>query len=170
MFILDQLKEYDLLLLSKEPLPTEEVKKLTNADFLLKIRKEKGKILAMVQGRRKKDQAFITLRMDKELHKDYALINIGGPDLHKMHVYYFDSLVTSVREFKTIKSCEFFPTADIILQPSLLNELQCQEVMAPERLKPMQEFIHRQRDHFNESQLEALDYVTKMKKEDFLLI
>lgn len=40
----------------------------------------------------------------------------------KVHVYFFESLTTTVREFRTIKSCEFFPTAQIILDPTLINK------------------------------------------------
>ena len=115
MSILDQIKDFDLLLLSFEPLPTNEVKKLTNADYLLKIKKEKGKMLTVVNARRKRDQNYIILKLDRELHNDFMMVRCVNLDFLKMHVYYFDSLITTVREFRTIKSCEFFPTAQIIL-------------------------------------------------------
>ena len=44
MPILDSLKEFDLVLITEEPLPIEEAKKITNIEYLLKMKKQKGKI------------------------------------------------------------------------------------------------------------------------------
>lgn len=46
--ILDSLKEFDLLLISEVPLPTKDAKKITNVNYLLNMKKEKGKMLAIV--------------------------------------------------------------------------------------------------------------------------
>ena len=118
MRILDSLKEFDLLIICEEPLPTNEAKKITSVDYLMKMRNEKGKILCIVNQRRKKDDTFVTLKVDAQLHEDYLCIQVRQNSLMKVHVYFFDSLSTIVREFRTIKSCEFFPTADIILDPT----------------------------------------------------
>jgi len=40
-----------------------------------------------------------------------------------MHVYFFDSLSTRIREFKTIKSAEFYPTSKFIFDPSLIPKM-----------------------------------------------
>ena len=40
----------------------------------------------------------------------------------KIYAYFFDSLMTTVREFRTIKSCEFFETGQVILNPVLTLE------------------------------------------------
>jgi hypothetical protein len=45
---LSSLKEFDLLLLSKEELDVTNVKKLTSAKFLKDIQNEPGKMMAMV--------------------------------------------------------------------------------------------------------------------------
>ena len=50
--IVDSLKEFDLLLISQEPLPVDEVKKITSIDYLLKMKYEKGKMLGIVSGKR----------------------------------------------------------------------------------------------------------------------
>jgi hypothetical protein len=55
------------------------------------------------------------------MHEEYLCVNVRMADLFKVHVYFFDSLITTVREFRTIKSCEFFPAASIILNPTLAN-------------------------------------------------
>lgn len=78
----------------------------------------------MVTARRKKDAAYIKIKIDKDLHNDYICHNIRNLDFFKVHIYFYDSLITTIREFRTIKSCEFFPTANIILNPNLINEMQ----------------------------------------------
>jgi len=35
-----------------------------------------------------------------------------------MNVYYFDSMSTRIREFRTIKSAEFYPASRYILDPA----------------------------------------------------
>ena len=37
-----------------------------------------------------------------------------------MYIYFFDSMSTRIREFRTIKSAEFYPTAKYILDPTLI--------------------------------------------------
>jgi hypothetical protein len=64
---------------------------------------------------------YITVRIDRRLHEDYVCLNVKEYEHLKVHVYFFDSLMTTIREFRTIKSCEFFPTASLILDPSLIN-------------------------------------------------
>lgn len=43
-----------------------------------------------------------------------------------MFVYYFDSMSTRIREFRTVKSAEFYPTAKYILDPSLIPKRGCE--------------------------------------------
>ena len=59
MGALDSLKEFDLLLISEQPLPVDEAKKLTGIDYLMNMKKEKGKMLSLVSARRKKDSPYI---------------------------------------------------------------------------------------------------------------
>jgi len=40
----------------------------------------------------------------------------------KMHCYHFENLATTVREYKTLKMCEFYKMAPILLYPSLALE------------------------------------------------
>jgi hypothetical protein len=46
------LKEFDLLLLSKEELDVKNVKKLTSSKFLKDIQSQPGKMMAMVNQKR----------------------------------------------------------------------------------------------------------------------
>jgi len=71
----------------------------------------------MVINRRKKEKSYISVKIDRELHEEYVTLNFRDGELYNLHVYFYDSFSTIVREFRTIKCCEFFPTADIILKP-----------------------------------------------------
>ena len=53
MSILDSLKEFDLLFICEEALPVDEVKKVKNIKELLKLREGQGKMLSIVDKRRK---------------------------------------------------------------------------------------------------------------------
>jgi hypothetical protein len=70
----------------------------------------KGKFLAIVCGGRSKDKSSVMIKADPE-HS--ACLN-GDKEIF---AYYFDSLMTIVREFKSIKCCEFFTIGDVILDP-----------------------------------------------------
>ncbi|CDW72124.1 splicing endonuclease positive effector [Stylonychia lemnae] len=170
--LLDSLKEFDLLYISEEPLPVDEVKKVTNLQYLLKMRDEKGKMLCMVHQRRKKDKTHIVIKVDSDLHEDYVRVNIRNHTHLKVHVYFFDSLSTTIREFRTIKSCEFYPTAKIILNPQiyLCDQMAQQNQKFNDHQERMRGFVHHYGMNFNESQRDALKQVYNMKKEDFLLI
>ena len=37
-----------------------------------------------------------------------------------IYIYFFDSMSTRIREFRTIKSAEFYPCSKYILDPSLI--------------------------------------------------
>lgn len=76
MPILDSLKEFDLVLITEEPLPIDEAKKITNIEYLLKMKKQKGKMLCVVSKRRKNDCDYISLKIDAELHEDYICVNV----------------------------------------------------------------------------------------------
>ena len=84
------------------------------------------------------------------------------------------SLLTAIREFKTIKNCEFFKTGPIIFNPKQgledLHEEESKNVQFDSDQQRMTKFIEQNADQFNTSQLEALDRVAAMKEKDILLI
>lgn len=86
-------------------------------EYLMKMREQQGKMLSIVSKRRKRDKTFIEVKIDVELNEEFICLNVRQLDFLKVNVYFFDSLSTTIREFRTIKSCEFFPTANIILNP-----------------------------------------------------
>ena len=129
-------------------------------------------------------------------HDKYVNTQCSQFEYHKMNVYYFDSMSTRIREFTTVKSVEFYPSAKFILDPSLIPQKQsqndkstCSEGTSPnasvglsgmvESMKKMpvdrgiiqmKTFIDCHRDRFNKSQYQALFDVANMKPVDFLLI
>ena len=74
------------------------------------MRDQKGKFLAIVCGGRSKDKRSVMIKADP----GHSACLKGE---NKIFAYYFDSLMTTVREFKSIKSCEFFKIGDVILDP-----------------------------------------------------
>jgi hypothetical protein len=85
------------------------------------MRDKSGKFLAMVCGNRSKDQSFVWVKVDlgQSTYFSYQQIKLFESRDTLIFAYYFDSLMTTIREFRTIKCCEFFKTGDVILNPSL---------------------------------------------------
>lgn len=49
-------------------------------------------------------------------------MNCSSYEYFPIHIYFFDSMSTRIREFRTIKSAEFYPTAEYILNPSMITK------------------------------------------------
>ena len=64
---------------------------------------------------------------DLEMHDSYSM----------MHCYHFESLSTTVREYKTLKQMEFCMMAPILLQPTL--SLQKKQEMISEHKRTIDE-------------------------------
>jgi hypothetical protein len=67
-----------------------------------------------------------------------------------MHIYFLDSLATTMREFRTIKSCEFYATSQIILDPSI-GLKPPNDVPQDDKGHKMLAFIEEHKYNFNES-------------------
>jgi len=52
-------------------------------------------------------------------HAEYLIKHVRQGSHSPTHIYFFDSLSTTMREFRTIKCCEFYKYAAFILQPNL---------------------------------------------------
>lgn len=80
---------------------------------------EQGKFLGVVRHVRKPDHNFVKIKVDN-MHEEYfslKQLTLFDKDA-KLHCYFLGSLMTTVREFRTIKNCEFFNTGPIIFNPS----------------------------------------------------
>lgn len=75
--------------------------------------------MAIVHEKRKRDKSNMIVQVDKS-HENYIKVNCSDYGYHEMHVYFFDSMSTRIREFRTAKSVEFFPNAEYILDPSII--------------------------------------------------
>jgi hypothetical protein len=73
-------------------------------------------MMGIVCGKRKPDERYMVVRVHA-CHAEYLIKNVRQQSPNQMHVYYFDSLSTTIREFRTIKCCEFYDYADFILNP-----------------------------------------------------
>ncbi len=112
------MREFDLVLISDEEIDVERNSYWCNSDFLSNLRVQKGKMLAMVRMPRKSDHNFIKVKVDVGLD-DFFLENQAflNDNRKKIYCYSVGSLLTAVREFKTIKNCEFFKTGPVIFNP-----------------------------------------------------
>ena len=79
--------------------------------------------MAMVNTKRQQDKTFVEIKVDIS-HDKYVNLNCSEFNYHPMFVYYFDSMSTRIREFRTIRSAEFYPTAKYILNPQLIPKRQ----------------------------------------------
>lgn len=75
--------------------------------------------MAIVERKRQKDQSYIEIKIDVS-HELFINMNCSEFEYLDIHVYYFDSMSTRIREFRTIKSAEFYMTANFILDPSTI--------------------------------------------------
>lgn len=70
-----------------------------------------------------------------------------------MFVYFFDSMSTRIREFRTVKSAEFYPNAMYLLDPSTIPQRIADGT--PEKFNrdknEMSKFIEEHSTKFNES-------------------
>lgn len=76
----------------------------------------------------------------------------------EFHVYFFDSMSTRVREFRTIRCAEFFLHNQIIFDPSLLPKLRMTSALddvnatgSKKIQEDMKEFMHNHSSRFNQS-------------------
>jgi len=76
--------------------------------------------LGLVHKQRKKDQGFIDVKVDLGYDEHLFIPNQVAffSENQPFYCYFFDSLLTTVREFRTIKCCEFYATSEIILNPT----------------------------------------------------
>ena len=84
-----------------------------------------------------------------------------------MYCYIVESLSTTLREYKTLRMCEFYGMMDTILNPKITLELLQKDEEAGDALKhekesEMKSFVKMFGGMFNSSQRDALAEVTKM--------
>jgi hypothetical protein len=73
----------------------------------------------MVISKKHSTKNYIEIKVDIS-HDKFINSNCSEFEYHDMYIYFFDSMSTRIREFRTIKSAEFYPTAKYILDPSLI--------------------------------------------------
>jgi len=93
-------------------------------------------MMAMVSSKRRYDKTYMEIKVDIS-NEDFTSANMSVFKFHRMYVYYFDSMSTRIREFRTVKSAEFYPNSQFILNPSLIpkrGEKQNFEIQSDEAL------------------------------------
>lgn len=72
--------------------------------------------MAIVCNKKRHDENYIEIKVDLS-NKDYINQKCCSVSYHTMYVYFFDSMSTRLREFRTIKCLEFYRHAKYILNP-----------------------------------------------------
>jgi len=107
--VYDDVAVNDLLILSsrrtlgKRGQPVKDIKKIADLGFIKGLQKSTEFVLAIVEKRQKQ-----TIQILVDAKKQV-------PD--KPFVYFFEKLLPTVREYKTIRNCEFSPFAPLLLDP-----------------------------------------------------
>jgi len=113
-FEIRQLREYDLIVLSEEPIDLkggDDIKQVSSVNFLRSQLLQHNIMFGFVTKRAAKN-GFALLQVD--ISKAFFLDTAEMDDsCVKMHCYHFENLSTTVREYKTLKMCEFFKMAPI---------------------------------------------------------
>lgn len=118
---LRQLREHDLVILSEEPLDLnghDDVKKVCNIDFLRALLFKHNAMFAFVTKKATTSKggaagsACLQVDISKALFLEMAE---SEHSYAKMHCYHYENLATTVREYKTLKMCEFYKMAPILL-------------------------------------------------------
>lgn len=114
---LDKIRDYDLLLISLSPIDTNQ--NWCNVELFQQMKDQKSdKFLALAQNVRKTENNFVKIKVHAGL-EDFFYSNKAKIFSKEAFLYCYSvgSLLTTIREFRTIKNCEFFSNGDAILNP-----------------------------------------------------
>ena len=175
---LDKLREFDILLFSHEELlkdSDQNIKQVCSAKFMLDMANNRSSniFLGMVNASRQRESTSLNVKVDSKYKEVFQIKQVElFQEKKPLFCYYFDSLMTIVREFRTIKCSEFYGTSKIIRDPvSTLKRISEKgKSNDKDKVEKMQGFITEFAEDFNSSQLEALQRVANMRKKDLLLI
>lgn len=134
------LREHDVLYLTEKPITLDrDFKNTITLSYLQQSLLKPGCMLATVMKKAsfgKTGLGPVTLEVGEGKHGDLERL-AAGSDFVRMNCYYFESLATTIREYKTIKSIEFFRMAPILLNPKACVD----PVARQERLEAHADYI-----------------------------
>ena len=115
-------KESDILLISGEDLLNSsqngkkviDIKKVLNALWLKSNLMKPNVMLSYVEEKTKKGQIFVELKFDRTKATFVKSCDRAPGGYLQVHVYLLESLATNIREYKTLRMCEFFGLAETI--------------------------------------------------------
>jgi hypothetical protein len=170
----DALRENDLLLITQDKLSgiydlfdlstEEKARRLFN-----EITPKKGRFLAMVDRRRRISETSVGLKTSKVFQED--VMKILKPSKRIMpifYAYFLSSLSTIWREYKAMHALEHSWYLEMMLDPARTVSGRHGEMALD--YENWKEFIGRNGEYFNQSQVNALEHVAEMKKQEVLLI
>lgn len=177
----------------------EDIKMVSGGSkFLRELLATKGVIFGFVKKAAGKLDNHVEILVDGKYESIFALKdNEAQTTVHMRYCYHFESLLTSLREFKALKQIEFTRLCPIVFLPTLSLDYKehmlkqyCQVIVdsfakydtAPELLpKHLQEeeekaqskmnnYLIQNHNNFNSSQSEVLEKIIEMPRDEVMLI
>jgi hypothetical protein len=127
-------------------------------------------MLAYVEEKTKKGQIFVELKFDRTKATFVKSSDQEKGGYLQVHVYLLETLATNIREYKTLRMCEFYGLADTIVNPKKSLTIAAQSDQRHKHYPQMVKYVKSQGGKYNPSQLEALKEVCEMKDDQMLLI
>ena len=120
-FSLRQIRDDDCIIISENKIDLkgkDDIKQVGDVNFLLHELSKPGTMIAFVKEKWIKGNGFVSLIVDNS--KTPYLEKMEEMDSYSfVHCYHFESLSTTIREYRTLKMTEFCKMAPIIHQPTL---------------------------------------------------
>lgn len=125
-FDLSHCREDDLIVISKFRINLEgqeDIKMVSGGvAFLKEVMSKPGVMFAYVSRCNTRENNYVELQMDSKLARVFQKNDEedgGANNIFTRYCYYFESVLTSLREFKAIKNLEFTRLCPVLCYPTL---------------------------------------------------
>jgi hypothetical protein len=202
-FELSHCREDDLIVISKYRINLEggdDIKMVSGGTkFLREVMSKPGVMLGYVSRCNTKADNFVEIRMDPKLARVFQTSEEDeGSNIFTRYCYYFESVLTSLREFKALKNLEFTRLAPVLCFPTLCLDYKEQmlenygkavenafhsldagpDLRLPEQyeidhekhMHQMNNYLLKNHPKYNKSQARVLEQIIEMPKDEIMLI
>ena len=200
-FDLSHCREDDLIVISKFRINLEgkgDIKMVTGGvKFLKEVLSKPGVCFGYVSRVNTRMDNFVELILDQKYAKTFQSSDDDENIVHTRYCYFFESVLTCLREFRALKSLEFTRFSPILTYPSLsldykdemlatycgaietgFGELDDCPDLCPKtyetdeekQISQMNNYLIKNHQKFNKSQAKVLEQIIEMPKDDILLI
>ena len=129
-FDLSHCREDDLIVISKFRINLEgqeDIKMVSGGiKFLREVMTKPGVMFGFVSRANTKADNFVEILVDGKHSKTFASSEDGESNIFTRYVYFFESLLTSLREFRALKALEWTRMAPALCYPTLMADYKVQ--------------------------------------------